>query len=226
MEHLSPATSIPCLNLSDLSSWPRWALGSVTCSFWIESTLSLQLLVLGAPTRFQTLGVLVFPPTAAPAVVSYLLCLGVGVVQDHGDVALPPQIPQDTIVLHPSRQSFLGVVLPFPETEGLKIIRVPGCWDHRHRFCSSCFPQEPKLGHCPAGRKERLSLGQGDESPRWGQPKHPGNSTSEPCPHSSSTAEPLHPKPGLEPWENRHGDGGRRLEKLLAEGACRAARCS
>lgn len=60
--------------------------------------------------------------------VSYLLCLGAGVVQDHRDVALPPELPQGTIVLRPSWQSFLGAVLPFPETEGLRIIGVPGCW--------------------------------------------------------------------------------------------------
>lgn len=44
-----------------------------------------------------------FPPTAARAVGSYLLRFGVGVVQDHGHVALPPQVTEDTVILHLSR---------------------------------------------------------------------------------------------------------------------------
>lgn len=170
-EHHSPVTSIPCLNHGHLSSWPKRALGSLTSSFWDQPhVVPAGSLCFGNPPGWvalsQTLGIVVFPPKAAPAVASYLLCFGVGVVQDHGDAALPPQVPQDTIVLHARRHSFLGVVLPFPETEGLKIIWVTGCWDHGHRSCSSCFPQERKLGPCPAGGKGRLSPGQGDESPR------------------------------------------------------------
>jgi len=44
-----------------------------------------------------------FPPKAARAMTSYLLRFGVGVVQDHGHVALPPQVTKDAVVLHLTR---------------------------------------------------------------------------------------------------------------------------
>lgn len=53
----------------------------------------------GWVTSPQTL----FPPKSAQATGSYLLRFGVGVVQDHGHVALPPQVTEDTVVLHASR---------------------------------------------------------------------------------------------------------------------------
>lgn len=60
------------------------------------------------------------PPKAAQEAGAYLLCLGVGVVEDHRRIALPPQVTEDTVVLHLSWEGCLQLVLPFPETEGLK----------------------------------------------------------------------------------------------------------
>lgn len=44
-----------------------------------------------------------FPPKAVQDMSSYLLRFRVGVVQDHGHVALPPQVTEDTVILHPGR---------------------------------------------------------------------------------------------------------------------------
>lgn len=177
---------MPCLSPGEFSSWTTWALGTTDPRSWDHGSSgqpgqSLQpLCSVRAPQEGSTPHN-PSPPNAAQATGSYLLRFGVGVVEDHRRVALPPQVTHNTVVLHPSRQGFLQLVFPFPETEGLRSTGVGGLGtrggaSRRHSgFCWSHFPRERKPRRPTRGGEGTLCLGQGDESLLRGQPKHDGH---------------------------------------------------
>lgn len=62
------------------------------------------------------------PPLLVPP--THLLLLGIRVVEDHRHVALPPQVTEDTVILHAEGQRFVRLVVQISARQGRGEVRI------------------------------------------------------------------------------------------------------